>query len=369
MRSIAEHTNGWTWGLEGTRPMLNQALRRAFWAQTVAGALASEGILRSLYAFSGVSRARPPSDKIQALQLRMRRLADADWANAESGLYPRRSLFPSPLLRRGRAVVQVLYDTPNIARRRRDRDYQDLPPEAKSETYPAYYRRNFHWQSDGWLSERSAGLYDASVELLFGGTANMMRRMTLPPLRQATQSITQPKILDIGCGTGSFLPWVQHVAPKAEITAVDLSPFYLKYAEKSGVPAKLVQANAESLPFDADQFDVVTTTFMLHELPRSARTRVLLEMVRALRPGGTMILCDAGQIADSQDIAFFLESFPETYHEPYFREYLKDTLEPSIESLGIRVVGNEAHGVSKVVWGTKQGHHLGKQSSGSFFST
>ena len=48
--------------------------------------------------------------------------------------------------------------------------YDDLPAEAKPETYPRYYRRTFHWQSDGWLSDRSARIYDASVEYQKGGT-------------------------------------------------------------------------------------------------------------------------------------------------------------------------------------------------------
>lgn len=42
--------------------------------------------------------------------------------------------------------------------------------------YPEYYLQNFHYQSDGWLSERSAYIYDYQVESLFIGMADAMRR-------------------------------------------------------------------------------------------------------------------------------------------------------------------------------------------------
>ena len=35
--------------------------------------------------------------------------------------------------------------------------------------YPPYYLQNFHWQTDGWLSTRSARAYEYSTETLFSG--------------------------------------------------------------------------------------------------------------------------------------------------------------------------------------------------------
>jgi hypothetical protein len=36
--------------------------------------------------------------------------------------------------------------------------------------YPDYYLQNFHFQSDGWLSDNSAQVYEYSTETLFSGT-------------------------------------------------------------------------------------------------------------------------------------------------------------------------------------------------------
>src|SRR5690606_33839699 len=81
--------------------------------------------------------------------------------------------------------------------------------------YPPYYRRNFHWQTDGYFSERSAELYDLGVEILFRGTADIMRRQVIPPITRFLRGTdsgarvgARPgdvRLLDIACGTGRTL--------------------------------------------------------------------------------------------------------------------------------------------------------------------
>lgn len=38
-----------------------------------------------------------------------------------------------------------------------------------SALYPDYYKNTFHYQTDGWFSERSASVYETSTETLFLG--------------------------------------------------------------------------------------------------------------------------------------------------------------------------------------------------------
>ena len=47
---------------------------------------------------------------------------------------------------------------------------------------PKYFLRNFHYQTDGYLSEKSARLYEFQVETLFSGCAATMRRFSMIPL-------------------------------------------------------------------------------------------------------------------------------------------------------------------------------------------
>ncbi len=42
---------------------------------------------------------------------------------------------------------------------------------------PEYYGRNFHYQTEGYLSEESAELYEHQTEILFMGTLGLMRRL------------------------------------------------------------------------------------------------------------------------------------------------------------------------------------------------
>jgi len=77
--------------------------------------------------------------------------------------------------------------------------HDDLPAHVDRSRYPRYYLRTFHWQTDGWLSDRSARLYDPSVEFLFAGTADVMRRMAIPPLVEAVRGQARPRVLDVAC--------------------------------------------------------------------------------------------------------------------------------------------------------------------------
>merc|ERR1712216_542124 len=69
-------------------------------------------------------------------------------------------------------------------RRQRKDGGQDLLStfEIDEKRYPKYYAQNFHYQTDGWLSNESARLYDFQVETLFLGSADAMRRRCLPHL-------------------------------------------------------------------------------------------------------------------------------------------------------------------------------------------
>jgi ubiquinone/menaquinone biosynthesis C-methylase UbiE len=113
-----------------------------------------------------------------------------------------------------------------------------------------------------------------------------------------------------------------------------------------------VVADVESLPFADRSFDVVTSVFLLHELPRRVRRNVLGEMRRVLSPGGLLVLQDAAQPSDSMEIAPALRQFSKDLHEPYFADYLSDDLAPLLRESGFEVVHVAPHFVSKVVSAT-----------------
>lgn len=298
---------------------------------------------------------------LQLLQQRMNALLERDWQDAEAGVYPKELLFDNPWDDFFRFYPLVCLDLPNIWDRLNKRDYHTFTDDIDTAGYPKYYLQNFHHQTNGYLSDMSANLYDLQVEILFNGTADPMRRRILAPLKQglAAAGITEgAKVLDVACGTGRTLSMVRDTLPKASLYGVDLSPTYLRKANetltaKPGVLPQLIQANGESLPFIDNYFDGVVSVFLFHELPAVARQNVINEMYRVVKPGGTVVLCDSIQRLDSPEFEAAMENFPAMFHEPYYRHYTTDDLNLRLSDAGFEEISNQVHFMSKYWVGRK----------------
>lgn len=295
----------------------------------------------------------PGRETLLALGRELDLLIDADWQNVEAGRYPS-TLLEWPFAEYFKSAPALVADLPRIMLRKAEDRFDEVPEAEDGRRYPDYYRRTFHWQTDGWLSAHSARVYDLSVELLFHGTGDLMRRMVLPPLVAAVKHARLPRVLDIACGTGSFLKQVHEVLPPARLYGVDLSPHYVAHARNvlAGVPdVSLLTENAEELPLADDSFDAAYSIFLFHELPLDARRNVLAEAFRVLKPGGTLVLCDAFQYSDrqAQDLSFFLEWFPRMYHEPYFKGYVRSDLAGLARDAGFEVTESKGMFLAKYV--------------------
>src|SRR6266849_5925319 len=251
-------------------------------------------------------------------------LIEEDWRNIEAGIYAAPNLFEdgdwqgNPLAGLRRAA-DFFADLGAVEARRHGGPAGARLPEA--ERYPAYYRRKFHFQSDGYLSEASAERYDHQVEVLFGGGAAAMRRQALVPLRGALGRPTlrhypdwpgAVKMLDIGCGTGAFLREVKRNYPRLAVTGLDLSAPYLAVARRRLADwsrVELVEAAAEAMPFTVAEFDIVSCLYLFHELPPRVRRAVVAEIRRVLKPGGTLIFVDSLQTGDEPDFDAWLAYF------------------------------------------------------------
>ena len=284
---------------------------------------------------------RPTERDLAALRRRHRALLERDIRNTEAGSYPRELLFSLP-------VADYVADLPALAReigrmvaRARRGAVRDLPDDVDLGRYPDYFRRNFHWQSDGYLSPRSAALYDAGVEFLFLGTADVMRRQVIPPITAFVSGAEGPsRILDVGAGTGRTLGQLARALPDAKYFALDLSPYYLRHATRalsSVRDVSFVVDNAERMPFRDGELDVVTSTFLFHELPTRARQAVAREAYRVLKPGGLFVVLDSAQLVESDELRVFLENFAASMNEPFFASYLSEPLEGLFEAHGFSV--------------------------------
>lgn len=301
---------------------------------------------------------QPSRGEVRAVQDRYWQLLRQDLENAERGLYPESLLFAFPMFEYAKTFPKLALEFGRAMRRMRAADYQDLPKNVDLSRYPHYFRRNFHWQSDGYLSRRSAELYDAGVEFVFLGSADVMRRQIIPPITRWLRSEHEgrARILDVAAGTGRALLQLAKAHPSHKYYALDLSQYYLDVAQRSAKDAfdiSFVVENAEEMPFKDDSFDAVTSVYLFHELPRNARRRVYREMLRVLRPGGLLVLEDSAQLSESSEIRAVLERFPADLHEPFYQDYLHDDLEVGLAEVGFEIAAVEPTFVSKVVTARK----------------
>ncbi|MGB8363677.1 MAG: class I SAM-dependent methyltransferase [Rhizomicrobium sp.] len=280
-------------------------------------------------AFTGIDGLRHRMPSLRAMLKSMRELFAQDWANVEAGLYP----MPIDLARdtrRAAASLRFLADIPRVANRQKRRDHSEVGEGAAE--LPRYYRQNFHFQTDGYLSDRSARLYDFQVEALFAGTADAMRRRVYIPIARflARRNRRKTSLLDIGAGTGRFLSFLKSVQPQLETVALDLSEPYLARARASlgKFPnARFIAGAAEAIPLPDASVDIAVSIYLFHELPQKIRSQAAREIARVLKPGGVFVLGDTIQYGDLPQFDGLIDAFPKLLHEPYYAGFARSDLD------------------------------------------
>jgi ubiquinone/menaquinone biosynthesis C-methylase UbiE len=152
--------------------------------------------------------------------------------------------------------------------------------------------------TEKWRSERvTAAIYDAGVKhdrvAVVGAWAMWgtdLRRMFASVDRVADVPCGA-SVLDIPCG-GGFAFRGLGTGQVVRYVAADISPYMLARARREagrrGVQdaIEFVDADVTALPFDDASFDLCVTYNGLHCLPNPRAA--LAELVRVLRPGGTL---------------------------------------------------------------------------------
>jgi demethylmenaquinone methyltransferase / 2-methoxy-6-polyprenyl-1,4-benzoquinol methylase len=96
-------------------------------------------------------------------------------------------------------------------------------------------------------------------------------------------------VLDVATGTGLVADLL--VRAGHPVTGLDQSPEMLAEARgRFDGAVELVEASAESLPFPDEAFDHLTVTYLLRYV--DAPGAVLRELVRVVRPGGTVAMLE-----------------------------------------------------------------------------
>jgi len=99
-------------------------------------------------------------------------------------------------------------------------------------------------------------------------------------------------ILEVGCGRGGGLSYINRYLNPKTVTGLDLNSKAIKFCRKnySGENNTFLQGNAQMLKFDDDSFDVVINVESSHRY--NQMNKFLDEVYRVLRPGGYLLLAD-----------------------------------------------------------------------------
>ena len=145
--------------------------------------------------------------------------------------------------------------------------------------------------------EGVASRYDLANHVLSGGLDFLWRRCLI----RKAKALATSDVLDLATGSGDVALALRKTLPDdAKVTGIDFCPSMLREAERKRETAghspeklKFLEGDCLALPFADESFDLLTIAFGLRNL--ADRSRGLAEMLRVLRPGGSLLVLEFSQ--------------------------------------------------------------------------
>ena len=114
-------------------------------------------------------------------------------------------------------------------------------------------------------------------------------------LTELLGSVSGKTLLDVGCGDGALA--LELARRGAIATGLDTDPAMIAAARQrariEGFPLRLVDGQAEKLPFDDAAFDIVLAVTVLCFVRDAGQA--IMEMARVLKPGGRLVIGELGR--------------------------------------------------------------------------
>lgn len=147
----------------------------------------------------------------------------------------------------------------------------------------------------GAVFDSVAQRYDLMNDLMSAGLHRLWKRFTVG---QANLHAGM-RVLDVAGGTADLSrAFAKKVGPSGEVWLTDINGAMLSIGRDrmidDGRPARVVQCNAEALPFPDEYFDCVSVAFGLRNMTH--KDRALAQMQRVLKPAGKLLVLEFSQV-------------------------------------------------------------------------
>ena len=137
---------------------------------------------------------------------------------------------------------------------------------------------------------RAANTYDDSAELQRDVGSQLLGYLSQVP----TQTQAVEVMLDLGCGTGFFTPYLKELYPQAQLLNLDLAQGMLRFAREHRPAANShwLCADAESLPLADNSVDLIFSSLAIQWCENTEQ--LFAEIHRVLKPGGCFYVATLG---------------------------------------------------------------------------
>lgn len=151
------------------------------------------------------------------------------------------------------------------------------------------------YDPEAYWSARAERGSDSDIETvcIFGASSvenraadRVQRGAMLRALRRV--ELRDCPVLEYGCGIGRWAPLFAHRG--AHWHGVDLSAAMCEHARSGGRDLDVRKVEEDEIPHADDTFGLVYSVTVVHHNPYERQERILDEMLRVLRPDGTLVL-------------------------------------------------------------------------------
>lgn len=185
--------------------------------------------------------------------------------------------------------------------------------------------KNYKQYNDQYFS-RWAPVYDVFEILL----ADVRRDIT------TTIHPVGKSVLDVGTGTGSLALDLSKTAEK--VIGIDLSSEMLEIAKRKNKTNNLtfLLMDASNMSYKDEEFDIVTISLGLHDMPLEIRTLVLKEVKRVLKSNGKLFILDY-DLPQNDFLGTVSSHLINLLESKYYLDFIKADFESYLSTLGFKM--------------------------------